>query len=508
MKKILFYSLILTAQTVFAQITPPHIQDAKRCDNWGFGSGSFVNPPFNGRTGLNIPTQQLSRKDSYVDFYETNSHISDTLGNLLFYTNGIMIADSTHHVMMGCDTLNPGHWAAQWSNAGYAISQGTLILPFPNHSNLYCVFHTRIPNNTAYSLAEGIYYTIVDMAGNNGLGEVVSLRNPIIQNSVLSPRITACRHANGRDWWVVIRDLATDAYATMILSPQGVSTPIWHTTLLPQNNWTAASFYSQSCFSPDGTKFVYHTALGDWGNYITLYDFDRCNGIMNNPRFGMVNDSTNSAGVAFSPNSQYLYFNTAIRVFQVDVTNNSPFNHIDTVGVYDGFTNQNGVPIVFAAQQIGSDNRIYMRSFSNHYIHRINNPNSQGNTCSLSQHSIYLLTSNASSLPLSPYFPLGPLVGSTCDTLYVATTKAPTKSEPSVKVYPNPTTGILNIEIPPNIKGNAYLYNSLGQLIKQMSLSTNTQLKMYDIPNGIYFLSVYATNGRRIGAKRIVVQHE
>jgi hypothetical protein len=515
MKTILIIYFVLLTQITFAQ-SPPHIQDAKRCNNWGMGYGGNSNPAFITRTSLKIIPFQQKARSTQVDFWETNSHISDTLGNLLFYTNGIMIADTTHHNLMGSDTLNPGYWASNWID-GYRLSQGTLILPFPNQPNLYYVFHTRTPNNTAYSLAEGIYYTIVDMNGNNGLGEVVSLRNPIIQNSVFSPRITACRHANGRDWWILIRALNTDAYATMLLSPQGVSSPVWHTALLPQNNYTASSFYSQSCFSPDGTKFVYYTALSDPGSYITLYDFDRCSGTISNPRFSMVNDSTSTVGVAFSENSKYLYFNTYIRLFQVDVTNNTPFSHIDTIGVYDGFQDSVGfvqLNTYFSTSQLGDDGRIYIRcSGANRYVHTINNPNLNGLSASFQQHSVKLLTFNGTSIPLSPYFPLGPLDGSLCDTLgidnIIATQNPLPKEEVKIKVFPNPTSNYINIELSENIKANAYLYNALGQTMQHTLITkTQTQMNTYDLPNGIYFLIVLNANKQRIGTKRIIVHHE
>jgi Secretion system C-terminal sorting domain len=520
---ILFFTLL--TQITFAQ-SPPHIQDAKRCNNWGMGYGNG-SPTALTRTSLKIIPFQQRASSTEVKFWETNTHISDTLGNLLFYSNGIMIGDSTHHIMMGCDTLNPGYYASiNRTDAGYEISQGILTLPFPNHTNLYYLFHTRIPNNTAYALAEGIYYTIVDMNGNNGLGEVVSLRNPIIQNSEFSPRITACRHANGRDWWIVIRALNTDAYATMLLSPQGVSSPVWHTALLPQNNYTASSFYSQSCFSPDGTKFAYHTALGNAGNYITLYDFDRCNGSMSNPRFGMVNDSTGEAGAAFSPNSKYLYFNTADRMFQVDVTNLIPFNHIDTVGVNDGFQYPIGfvqIRTFFARQQLGDDGKIYIRSIgTNHYMHTIEQPNIAGRACGFMQHNIRLLTANGFSLPLSPYFCLGPLDGSPCDTLGInnidtTTTTHKAEADIKIKVFPNPASDYINIELSENIKANAYLYNALGQMMKQTNISNSPlreglgealQINTHDLANGIYFLIVLNVNKQRIGTKRIVVHHE
>ena len=84
-----------------------------------------------------------------------------------------------------------------------------------------------------------------------------------------------------------------------------------------------------------------------------------------------------------------------------------------------------------------------------------------------------------------------------------------------IKVYPNPAQNIVNIETPNQIQGNLYLYNALGQLLKTLSLPSeaqgefkSNQLNVYDLPNGIYFLSVFDAARQRIGTQRLVVQHE
>ena len=93
--------------------------------------------------------------------------------------------------------------------------------------------------------------------------------------------------------------------------------------------------------------------------------------------------------------------------------------------------------------------------------------------------------------------------------LVVGTETVAEQQEKKIKVFPNPTSGILNIENAENVKGNAYLYNALGQMIKQITLSNfQTQISTNDLANGIYFLSVMDASGRFVGRKRVVVQHE
>ena len=72
------------------------------------------------------------------------------------------------------------------------------------------------------------------------------------------------------------------------------------------------------------------------------------------------------------------------------------------------------------------------------------------------------------------------------------------KSEPSIKVYPNPSNGIINIDFE-NTDGikRISIYNTLGQMIE--STAVNTSLKHYSInlngkPKGLYFIGIETEN--------------
>ena len=54
-----------------------------------------------------------------------------------------------------------------------------------------------------------------------------------------------------------------------------------------------------------------------------------------------------------------------------------------------------------------------------------------------------------------------------------------------MEVYPNPTQGVVNI---PNNAKNVALYNSLGALVEQLSV-TNGQIDMSELPQGMYVIS-------------------
>ena len=68
-----------------------------------------------------------------------------------------------------------------------------------------------------------------------------------------------------------------------------------------------------------------------------------------------------------------------------------------------------------------------------------------------------------------------------------------------VVVYPNPTSSILNINLDEEIE-KIDIYSLLG---RKVGTSTNTQMDISNLANGIYLLSIETKNGK-IGTKRIV----
>lgn len=62
-----------------------------------------------------------------------------------------------------------------------------------------------------------------------------------------------------------------------------------------------------------------------------------------------------------------------------------------------------------------------------------------------------------------------------------------------IKTYPNPTTGMLNIDIPNHISiSQITIYNETGQVIKTFDVNKNDaiQLDLSDLPRGVYFAAI------------------
>ena len=87
------------------------------------------------------------------------SSISDRNGNLLFYSDGYFIWNKNHHRMM-----DNGSFSIIGDNADG--TQTGIIVPWPLHDSLYFVFSLG-------QLGGNLYYSIVNMNRDGGLGEVV-----------------------------------------------------------------------------------------------------------------------------------------------------------------------------------------------------------------------------------------------------------------------------------------------------------------------------------------------
>ncbi|MEY4928252.1 MAG: hypothetical protein RI894_2690, partial [Bacteroidota bacterium] len=132
-----------------------------------------------GLTNMNFNTLTpviTARADS-GSFWRTSASICDSLGRLQFYTNGIFIYGTDGHSLAGNDTLSIGFYSrGQRFLDGYPLLQSALILPLPNNHHLYYVFHQQLNDNYATTpVIENLFYTIVDMAQNNGRGRVFSI---------------------------------------------------------------------------------------------------------------------------------------------------------------------------------------------------------------------------------------------------------------------------------------------------------------------------------------------
>ena len=94
-----------------------------------------------------------------------------------------------------------------------------------------------------------------------------------------------------------------------------------------------------------------------------------------------------------------------------------------------------------------------------------------------------------------------PIVGNWKDAL--STVKSNSLNSQDIRIFPNPTSGILNIVIPENnLNNKIMLFDLTGKLLKNEELSTST-ININELHPGIYLLRVVTGNGNIYDAKAI-----
>lgn len=478
------------------------------CPNFGLSQGKYDNVWVMGYSEDGIifrfdnDTLSIDTADIVLELFSSNAAICDSLGNLLFYSNGANIANSNHQPMED-GNLELGLLSQNFPE-GVNTPQLVLILPMPEKNPLYFLFHKALYHPTPQMVASKFYYSIIDMSMNNGLGGILE-KNVLVLDGVYLDwgELTACKHANGRDWWILLNESDSNRYYRYLLTPDGL---IGYVT--QEVGFQTYNGLGQASFSPNGMKYARLNLIDlETGGYIDIYDFDRCEGLLSNQIQINYIDSSGAGGVAFSPNSRFLYVPSANHIFQYDMEAiDIPASKV-VVGVYDGFMSPFWTRFYLA--QLAPDGKIYVNAPNGvDVMHVINNPNEPGLACDFAQHSIELPAYNAFSLPNYPSFNLGALEGSLCDTLGTSSiTEAPAHDKLVVSLSPNPLEEEVQVRLsrPLLSEGVFRVYDSMGRLTKEIILPAGQ--KEFGIPlhllAGIYFYEI-RENGCKVVSGKLI----
>lgn len=449
-------------------------------------------------------TLRLDSIDNYIPFLRTSACISDEQGNLLYTCYGYAVTDRYGATLLNGDSLSPCPYTFSHMN-GFGLQQAALFIPKPGNNKYYYLIH--FAGDTGNNTRPGtIYYSLIDKQGNFGLGEVIE-KNRVFYEDVLfrGGGMTACKHANGRDWWIMMGGVNNNTYYSFLLTPMGISD-----TTIQQIGPTYNSPFdnSYSCFSEDGSKYATTAYIG----YTTVFDFDRCSGTLSNPimihnNVSYTPDTQSLAGggsVAFSPNGRFLYVATRLELNQYDLWSS---NIQDSSNVYKAdstdFAQLNYV-------ELAPNGKIYGCCWSGgfHFLHVVNRPNELGDSCDFVYAGQPTWSDNSINMPNMPNYRLGPLAGSGCDTLTGISPLNPPKGDfNSLRVFPNPADKAFYIEMPAQGNYVFELLNEAGQVVERRETKQVDIINVQGLPSGQYFLSVTDKSGRGLSTLPVIVQH-
>ncbi len=489
----LFLFMLLFSNQIVAQGFYNH--------QWLLGSYLFFQDP-KGRIVFDSSSYTHIPEFRKMVFNGTEATICDAQGDFLMSSNGIWIANTNNDTMMNGSGLNPGLYADSWS-FGMPLTYNNIFLPFPSDTNLYALFHHSFNFDGNSYVANEIFNSIIDISLDNGLGGV-TIKNNLVFSDTLNQGFAACKHANGRDWWVVCQKHNTDIIYNILLTPWGIDTVFKQQLNVPIARYNV----TQLTFSPDGNKFAYFRYQPNiLDESVIILDFDRCTGIFSSPFVVPVTLNQFLWGLAFSPSGDFIYTCSSINIFQINTSSLT----VDTVATYDGFIsppNLSCCATSFWNMYLAPNGKIYITSGSGvQHLHEMNFPDSAGLACDVQQHAINLGYAQLRAVPNHPNYNLGPVIGSACDTLSVGIEEH--AYDFHFGIFPNPSESSyvkFVYLLPQNKSGELSLYSIMGQLVHKQYLSPWSSLQLIDLSNmsaGIY--TCVLTSGMHRTAKKLVV---
>jgi hypothetical protein len=467
---------------------------SQKYDNiWTMGYGDYTIGD-SLMSGVNIdfsnspPT--FEARPRYQWIITTNASIcSPTTGKLLFWSNGQHIVNKQDSVMQGETGFNPGELTNINPNHGGRIPQSVMILPSPIDTNIYYLFHSSGMIWTPNYCPDKFYYSVVDTRLDSGRGAVTELNHQLLNDTIDMGAISACKHANGKDWWVLIKDHETNTYIRFLLQDERVYGPFKQSIGPIFQNQDCANI---SLFSPDGKKYA---RLNTCDGKIHLFDFDRCTGLLSN--LIVLIDTPALGGIAFSPNSQVLYKTANVYSYQFDLSAVNIQASRTLIATWDGLSYpQNAGGCSFGQPLLAPNGKIYITNIQGcNRLHVIHFPDSLGLSCHFAQHDLYIQRLDSNFPPNYPHFRLGADT-TACYGLGIEKEEGIGKE---VRLYPNPASDKLTFEFGKVLQtADIAIYNDMGSLVLAQVVhnAPTAECQIAHLGEGIYY---YVVNNQITG---------
>jgi hypothetical protein len=462
-----------------------------------FGGGCWCNTPNQG----NIYQFNQDSLVQIIDpaclplttFYSAATFADRNTGELLFACNGWRLINGDGQILshkLWFDDMPHPQDSPDTSTVN--VTAGPLFLPHPSDSTKAYLFYGQFLHYTLQNFTfvadKFITYALLDIPTKT----LISRNNIVLSDTSSISDMQACRHANGRDWWIIKPDIWTNKFFVGLLTPQGIEmNPI----TIPGAP-TDLRVNTSSKFNIQGTKYIHYS--GGISRTIHEYNFDRCSGTLSNLVIHDISDSISPtdntlATMTISPDGSKFYLKTNssfsynIRggFSQIDLSTDS----IKLIS-FRGQCPQmmpNGKKLLFGNNFRDSNNVIQRR------VGEISNPNAPFNELVIDYFKYD--TPNA-LLTIAPnnfaYMRLGADTLSICDSLSVITRKSANKEPSGLVVFPNPATNQLNLVFDKNSTGTITISDALGKVVYSYIINNNSLELTIDISSfnsGIYYLS-------------------
>ncbi len=381
---------------------------------------------------------------------------------------------------------------------GYLGVNRSLILPFIGSDSTYILLtpstHVNDPKFDVINASSIAGVTFKEMP--DGKLKILEFLPDIITGFFcLQGALSAVRHANGRDWWIVAPERLDNKVHTFLITKDG-----FINKTIQETKYVTGDVSNNPEFSPDGQWYTrtHVEVISQWHNKSTIqfYKFNRCSGIFEDQiEFEMdYEDTSNVVQVIFEKNSRYFYITSMLSLYQGDIQAEDIKSSLIKVGksrplMWDEH-------MLIGAGFLAPDDKIYIfDGRPNFYGSIINNPSERGLACDFQYEYRTFPACTGVDFGNLPNFNLGPLDGSPCDTLGLDNPLAvekDTKKHIEYNIYPNPTNSLIHTDYNFERKDlKMKILDFRGKIIlNEHAITLKTGIDISDIAPGVYFVII------------------
>lgn len=366
----------LIAMLFLSSINNLMAQDKTSCDyslpdevlNWIFGDKAQLS--FSENTPFPVSTAMPGN----IDIPKGVSSISDTDGQLLFFSDGKQVFGSGYLEL----TNGGGLLGNPFS------SQSSIFIPSPENPNRYFLITADlyIPGN----FENGVRYSVIEKDGYTW--KVLPEKKNVLLLEKNAAKLAAVKHENGEDYWLVTHGFGEDKgkfYYSFRVSKDGISLePVENSIgVVHQGDPNSSNNVGYLKISPNGKKLV---LVLPTDGIVEVADFDAATGVVSNSKSSDFERYNFPLGVEFSPNNKLLYVTTNPKDNSLNMLYQFDLDQLDLNSPIEiaSFNPNEGKQ--FGALQLAADGRIYIGIFgqslaTNYNLSVIYNPNRPGTAC-------------------------------------------------------------------------------------------------------------------------------
>jgi hypothetical protein len=325
-----------------------------------------------------------------ADILNGTSSLCDANGNLLMATDGKKVLDRNFQEMPGQDQLT-----------NFSGSSIPMFIQMPGQPSLFYLFY----NHSSTWNPEGtwdLYYAIIDMNLNGGLGAVTSIENVLVRE--LSRGYTLVRKPGGEDFWIITHQHRTKNFECHLVNNTGISNqPV--TNSVGSNSVSTEYFFMDLRASHNGKMIAgiaytnYSVNFARTVRFVEIFNFDAITGKLSEKIKSLRQDRyfINRASVEFSPDNRLLYMEESFEARDLQPYGlasstiwqyNLCYSDSVTFTMNAPFISQwvsTGFMVTYGRLQIGADKKLYFPHSGTLGLWGFEHPNEIGTSAMVKQ---------------------------------------------------------------------------------------------------------------------------